>query len=80
LKAIGWAPTWLAVALVLLAVDLPKRKRIGGKNVWARPALIAFSVGLGGLLAELLKILLRRVRPGVAEGAYVLRPWWEDTL
>lgn len=80
LKAVGWAPTWLAVALVLLAADVFKRKRIGWKNVWARPALIAFAAGLGGLLAELLKLVLRRVRPGVADGAYVLRPWWEDTL
>jgi membrane-associated phospholipid phosphatase len=80
LKALGWAPLWLAVAAVLLMIDATRHKALGWKNVLARPALLAFACGLGGLIAEGLKLLLRRARPGVAEGEYLRRPFIEDPL
>ncbi|MFW5683156.1 MAG: phosphatase PAP2 family protein, partial [Phycisphaeraceae bacterium] len=80
LKALGWAPLWLAVAAVLLVIDATRHKTLGWKNVFARPALLAFACGLGGLIAEVLKLLLRRLRPGVADGEYLLRPFTVDPL
>jgi hypothetical protein len=35
---------------------------------------------LGGIIAELLKIALRRERPGLTDGAHVFRPWSEHPL
>ncbi len=80
LKALGWAPLWLTVAAVLLIIDATRHKTLGWKNVLARPALLAFACGLGGLIAEMLKLLLRRLRPGVADGEYLLRPFTVDPL
>mgnify|MGYP006270098557 CR=1 FL=1 len=80
LRLMGYLPLWLAVAAGYVAWDLRYRATIGWKNVFARGALLASSATLGGLFAELLKLVLRRMRPNVADGAYVIRPYLEDTL
>jgi membrane-associated phospholipid phosphatase len=37
-----------------------------------------WSAALGGIIAELLKIVLRRERPGLTDGAHVFRSWSEQ--
>jgi membrane-associated phospholipid phosphatase len=69
-RIVGYYPTWIAMAI---AFWLHTRDR--------RHALVLGLVpGLGGLAAEVLKLLFRRERPGPNDGEYVFRaftdqPW-----
>lgn len=73
LRVMGFLPLWLVAALALALVD---RERYGYK----RGALLAGSATLGGISAELLKLLLRRERPYANEGEYVFRAFSERTF
>lgn len=67
LRVVGYYPLWIALAVALW---LHTRDR--------RPALLLGIVpGLGGLAAEVLKLLLRRERPGPHDGEYVFRSFAE---
>jgi membrane-associated phospholipid phosphatase len=74
LRAAGYLPTWLLVALGLGLVRAghqaqPWRRRAG-------PGLtLACAATLAGAAAELVKILVRRERPNLHDGAYVFRAW-----
>lgn len=61
-----WAPLAAAVGL---EDRVHRHKPAGG--AW----LLLFSPALAGGVAELLKILLRRERPGLHEGGYFFRPF-----
>jgi len=47
---------------------------VAGRGV-QRAAILAGAVTLAGVLDEVLKLLVRRDRPGVHDGAYAFRPW-----
>lgn len=68
LRVMGFAGTWLALAL---AVGLVQGTRRG----W----LLFWSPMLAGALAEVLKIAIRRERPVMNDGAYGFRAWDERT-
>jgi membrane-associated phospholipid phosphatase len=81
LRIIGFLPTWAIVAVALMQASAPPQ------NAAAQPpsprwrgALPLISATLGGLVAEVLKILLRRERPSAHGGAYVFRDWSERTF
>jgi len=63
LRAVGYLPTWFVLALALWAQTGDRRTGL----------LLAFVPTGGGLLAEILKILLRRERPNLHGGTYVFR-------
>ncbi len=63
-----WAPLALAIGLELRARDL--RRPSGAWRLLAAPVL-------AGGVAELLKLLVRRERPGLHQGAYVFRGFAE---
>jgi membrane-associated phospholipid phosphatase len=63
LRIIGYYPLWMVLGL---AIWLETRNRRYG-------LLVALVPGVAGLVAEVLKILLRRERPGLHDGAYVFR-------
>ena len=65
LRAIGYLPTWIVVALCFLLHD---RARAAAAP-FLRAALIFLGAALGGLAAELLKEVARRERPG-PQGIY----------
>jgi membrane-associated phospholipid phosphatase len=69
LRSIGYWPLWLLMALALWLVD---RKAGRGSR---RAAFLAGSVTLAGILGELLKLIVRRERPGTHDGAYGFHPW-----
>ncbi|MDX2130750.1 MAG: phosphatase PAP2 family protein [Planctomycetota bacterium] len=76
LRALGYAPTWIAVGAVLIACDAAARRMHAARPAHAarRGALTILGALLGGGLAELLKVVVARQRPinnGVADGAYV---------
>lgn len=67
LRSLGYLPTWLAIGGALW---LQHR----GPHGTARPAAyVVLSATAGGVLAELLKLLLRRERPALDQFAYHFR-------
>lgn len=64
-RVTGFLPLWLLLALALWLVTREGR----------RAALLALVPTAGGLLAEVLKILLRRERPALHDGGYYFRPF-----
>jgi len=73
LRVMGFLPTWLVAALALALHDRPTPLR------FRRAYLLFFSAGLSGLAGEILKILIRRLRPGET-GEYVFRAFSERTF
>lgn len=61
-----WLPLAIAVWLARRAGDRPQ-----ANQAW----LLVLIPALSGLVAEVLKILVRRDRPGLHDGAFVFRPW-----
>lgn len=77
LRVMGFAGTWLAIAL---AVGFQHDGREARRTVARRRGWLLFwSPMLAGALAELLKIVVRRERPALNDGAYGFRPWDERT-
>ncbi len=74
LRVTGFLPTWLVVAVALWATDRPARG-------WGwRGGAMAAGPALGGLTAEVAKLLIRRLRPdpdvfGYAFRAFADHPW-----
>ncbi len=87
-RAVKWMGTltpWLAIALLVLAVDASKTpgpatlsRRL--EFAWRRAATLLASGAAGGATAEALKILFRRERPVYHDGLHMLRPISERTL
>ncbi|HTT69264.1 MAG TPA: phosphatase PAP2 family protein [Gemmatimonadales bacterium] len=76
LRLMGWWPTW---ALASLALWLQRRS---ADAVLARrqAILLAGSVVASGLLCEVMKLVIRRERPGVDAGHWMFRAWSEHPL
>jgi len=77
LRVMGFAGTWVALALAVgLAQGTdPTRRPRARRNAW----LLFWSPMLAGGIAEVLKIVTRRERPGLNDGLYGFRPWDERT-
>jgi len=74
LRSVGYLPTWIAIAAALWLQDRPARG-------WGwRGGVVLLSPALGGLGAELCKLLLRRLRPDEAVFGYVFRSFSEAPL
>lgn len=72
LRVQGFLPTWIAVGLALALHD-PER---GWRVLRGRGGLLVASAAAGGIVAEGLKLVFRRLRPGEL-GEYVFRPFTE---
>lgn len=69
LRNFGYFPFWLLAALALALND---RK---GREWWRRGALLAAAPAAAGIASELLKIVVRRMRPAAIGHAYEFRAW-----
>jgi membrane-associated phospholipid phosphatase len=67
LRSVGYWPLWMILSLALWLVD---RKHGQG---YRRAAFLAGSITVAGILGELLKLIVRRDRPGTFNGAYGFR-------
>ena len=65
LRVVGYLPLWMLLGGALWLQTRDRRRAL----------LLALTPALGGLAAEVLKILLRRERPGLHDGAYFFRPF-----
>ena len=70
LRVMGFLPTWLLASLALALHDRVELWR------FRRAYLLFFSPALSGLAGEILKILIRRLRPGET-GEYAFRAFSE---
>ncbi|HYT71440.1 MAG TPA: phosphatase PAP2 family protein [Gemmatimonadales bacterium] len=77
-RLVGYFPLWAIVALALLLHDWVPRLRRTLRQASRRGLLLFWSAALGGIVAELLKVALRRERPGLTDGAHVFRSWSEQ--
>jgi membrane-associated phospholipid phosphatase len=75
LRVMGFVPLWLAAAIALALHDRTPIRLF----FRARSGMILLGAGLSGLVAELLKLIIRRGRPGEF-GEYVFRPFAERTF
>lgn len=74
LRSMGFLPTWLVIAVAYwLQVREPEARRAG---TW----LLTLGPTLGGISAELLKLLLRRLRPDPEQFGYLFRSFAEGPL
>jgi membrane-associated phospholipid phosphatase len=69
-RVVGYLPLWLLLALALWLTTRAGRRAL----------LLALVPTAGGLLAEVLKIVLRRERPGLHDGGYFFRPFSDQLL
>lgn len=77
LRVTGFLGTWLALAIfVALQEGADVARRALAKR---RAGLLFWSAALGGLVAEVLKLLFRRERPAIHEGEYGFRAFSERT-
>jgi hypothetical protein len=74
----GYLPLWGIVVLALVLHDWAPRGLPALSRASRRGLLLFWSAALGGIIAELLKITLRRERPGLTDGAHVFRSWSEQ--
>jgi membrane-associated phospholipid phosphatase len=77
LRVMGFLGTWVAIAA---AIGLhegrnPSQRPLARRRAW----LVFWSPAIGGAVAEVLKIVIRRERPGLHDGLYGFRPWDERT-
>lgn len=79
LRVMGYAPTWTIAALAMWLHERPESLDAveDARRAAARAWYLITAPLAGGLLAEILKLLLRRERPEVNDGAYGFRPWSE---
>jgi membrane-associated phospholipid phosphatase len=75
LRVMGFVPLWLAAAVALALHDRTPVTRF----FRARSGLLLLGAGVSGIAAELLKLLVRRLRPGEF-GEYAFRPFAERTF
>ena len=73
LRVMGFLPTWIFAAAALALHDRDATPR------YRRANLLFFAAGLAGLAGEILKITIRRLRPGET-GEYVFRAFSERTF
>ena len=66
LRVMGFLPTWMLAAVALALHERTRRRAL----------LLFFSPALSGLMGEVLKLLIRRLRPGET-GEYMFRPFSE---
>lgn len=80
LRVMGFLPLWATAGLALVLHDWPLRAEGGTRAALSRGVLLLLGAGLGGLAAELLKLVFRRERPRAHAGEYVFRAWTERPL
>jgi len=75
LRLAGYFPVWCLVGLALVLQDWMPRSWRTLRQASRRGLLLFWSTALAGIFAELLKLALRRERPGLTDGVHVVRPW-----
>lgn len=80
LRVLGYVPVWIVVGIIMILIDFGRRNELPPRlrDAWARGVLLILSSISAGLVAELLKLLIRRERPAETFDGYVFRPLAEQ--
>jgi membrane-associated phospholipid phosphatase len=79
LRVVGFLPLWIAAAAALALEDRGAPREVAG--AWYRRALLLLGApAAAGIAGEVLKLVIRRERPGAHDGASVFRPFAERPL
>ncbi len=75
----GYLPLWVLVATALILIDSVHIKTQGWGKALKRGLPLLLAAALSGSVTELLKIIVRRMRPpeGAWDGHYLFKPWSE---
>lgn len=76
LRLTGWLPTWWLVALVVWLDQRRSTRDVATRRAW----LMFWTPAAGGLVAEILKLLIRRERPEFGDGEWVFRAFSDRTF
>lgn len=79
LRVLGFAPTWLVLAL-LLWLEGRSRPQGSGRPLISSARAVVAAVVVGGIMSEVAKLLIGRERPNVAGGLYQFRTFDLDSL
>jgi undecaprenyl-diphosphatase len=72
LRILGFAPTWLAIALMLW-LEGRAAPAATGQSLRISAKGLVIAVLIGGIASEVAKLLIRRERPNVTDGLYQFR-------
>lgn len=78
LRVAGFVPTWLIAALVLGLVRADRLPAEGWRRAFRPSWFLVAAIAVAGLVGEAVKLVVRRGRPGAADGAYTWVPWTGD--
>jgi membrane-associated phospholipid phosphatase len=78
LRIAGFLPTW-AIVSAAIVLSAPRREATSSAARY-RALSPAIAATVGGIAAEVLKLLLRRERPDTHAGTYVFRSWADHPL
>jgi membrane-associated phospholipid phosphatase len=79
-RIMGYAPTWLIVAAAFVMIDSARARKLGWSLATSRAGLLVTSMVIGAILAEGMKVLVRRERPHLHGGGYGFRPFSDGPL
>jgi membrane-associated phospholipid phosphatase len=74
-RVAGFAPTWLLGALILGLARSGRAVRDGWRRVLLPSGLLVAAIAVAGAIGEVVKLVVRRGRPGAADAAYTYLPW-----
>jgi membrane-associated phospholipid phosphatase len=77
LRVMGFVPLWAMAGLALVLHDWQDTRAGQRRSAFRRGGLLLGASIAGGLVAELLKLLLRRERPWAHDGEWVFRSFTE---
>jgi membrane-associated phospholipid phosphatase len=80
LRVMGFLPLWLLASAALVLNDWPLRMPGSAWPAWRRGVMLLGAATMGGIAAELLKLVFRRERPRAHEGEYVFRAFTDRPL
>lgn len=80
LRQFGYLPTWLVIAGVVAMVAARMDDYLLRARLWSGAAGIAGGPVIAGLIAEVVKPIVRRERPINTDGVYLFRPLTDHLL
>jgi membrane-associated phospholipid phosphatase len=75
LRVMGFAPTWLLIALGITLSRQGLAVSRGARSARMPGLFLMTSIAATGLVGEMVKLAIRRGRPGPTDGLYSLVPW-----
>ena len=78
LRVAGFAPTWIVGAVAIMLARSGRAVTAGWKAALLPGWFLLASIAASGLLGEVVKLVVRRERPGPHDGLYGYLPWIGD--